>query len=185
MKIMIITSSPNINGLTEACGQTTKAALKEAGAEVTYIRLNDLKVSNCHACENGFGTCSTSYSCQRQDDFQGLHSLVAEMDAYFFITPVYWGDMSESAKAFFDRLRRCEAYNKGRNNLEGKPVVCIAAAGGSGNGLLSCLFGMERIMMHLRAERFDFIGITNKTRNYKLDSIKACAAELVNYITNN
>jgi hypothetical protein len=92
--------------------------------------------------------------------------------------------MSESAKAFFDRVRRCEAWKKDKTFLENKPVIAVAAAGGSGNGAISCLTSMERMLMHVKAERFDFISITRKSRNFKLDTIKANTKEMVNYLKN-
>ncbi|MDA8229605.1 MAG: NAD(P)H-dependent oxidoreductase [Desulfitobacterium hafniense] len=39
---------------------------------------------------------------QGQDDFQNLHASMEDMDAFVIVTPVYWGDMSELAKAFSD-----------------------------------------------------------------------------------
>jgi multimeric flavodoxin WrbA len=181
MKVMIITSSPNRDGLTEACGQAAKLGAEEAAGEAVMIRLNDLNISSCHACGNGWGTCRDGHECQVGDDFQKLHGLMREIDAYVVVTPVYWGEMSESAKAFFDRLRRCEAITKEKNSVEGKPVICVAAAGGSGNGTLTCLSSMERLVTHIKAERFDMIGITRKNRKYMLEAIKAAAREMVIY----
>ena len=41
--------------------------------------------------------------------------------------------MSESAKTFFDRLKRCDVFND-ESKLKGKKIVAIACAGGSGSG---------------------------------------------------
>jgi multimeric flavodoxin WrbA len=169
---MVITSSPNKDGLTAACGQAARLGAEEAGSEVVMIDLNSMGVGQCKACGNGWGTCINSNECQVQDDFQDLHNFLKDMDAFVFVTPVYWGDMSESAKAFFDRLRRCEAFKKETNFLQDKPVIAVAAAGGSGNGVVSCLANLERFLMHVKSERFDFIGITRKSRSFKLDTIK-------------
>jgi multimeric flavodoxin WrbA len=179
MKVMIITSSPNKDGLTETCGQAAKLGVEDAKGETVMVRLNDLNISKCHACGNGRGTCRDEHKCQVGDDFQMLQKLMGEMDAFVVVTPVYWGEMSESAKAFFDRLRRCEAINKEKNCIEGKPVISVAAAGGSGNGILTCLASMERLFSHIRAEKFDMIGIIRKNRNYMLEAIRAAAKEMV------
>ena len=178
MKVMIITSSPNKDGLTEACGQAAKLGVEDAKGEVVMVRLNDLKISNCHACGNGWGKCRNEHECQVEDDFQKLHKLTGEMDAFVVVTPVYWGEMSESAKAYFDRFRRCEATVKEKNSMEGKPVISIAAAGGSGNGTLTCLASMERLFSHIRAEKFDMTGITRKNKNYILEAISNAAKEM-------
>lgn len=182
MNIMVITSSPNKEGLTEACGNSAEQGALESGARVTRIRLNDLNISHCHACNGGYGTCRSNNTCQVEDDFQSIQKSMSEMDAFVMITPVYWWDMSESAKAFFDRLRRCEAFNKSKNDFEDKPVICVAAAGGTGNGTLSCLSSMEKLFTHMKAERFDFISITRKTRGHKLDTIRSSVMEMVSYL---
>lgn len=179
MKVMIITSSPNKDGLTAACGDAARLGAEEAGAEVVMANLNDMSIGQCHACGNGWGTCLNATQCQVKDDFQDLHNSLENMDAFVFITPVYWGDMSESAKAFFDRIRRCEAWKKENGYIQDKPVIAVAAAGGSGNGTISCLTSMERLLMHIKAERFDFISITKKSRSFKLNTIKESTKAMV------
>ncbi|TGE37559.1 flavodoxin family protein [Desulfosporosinus fructosivorans] len=179
LKVMIFTSSPNTDGLTAACGNSAKTGAEEAGAQVIMVNLNRQKISSCHACGNGWGTCRNEHECQVQDDFQTLHGSMAEVDAFVLITPVYWGEMSESAKAFSDRVRRCEALKKEKTLFEGKPFIAVAAAGGSGNGLTTCLTSMERFLTHVKADKFDLIGITQRNREYKLDTLQKAAKELV------
>ncbi|MDP4158725.1 MAG: flavodoxin family protein [Bacillota bacterium] len=179
MNVMIFTSSPNTDGLTAACGSAARTGAEEVGAHVVMVNLNKHHIGQCKACGNGWGPCRNEHECQVNDDFQGLHTSMDEMDAYILITPVYWGDMSESAKAFYDRLRRCEALKKGKNIFVGKPVIAIAAAGGSGNGLTTCLSTMERFLTHVKAEKFDLIGVTQKNKVYKLSTILNAAKEMV------
>jgi multimeric flavodoxin WrbA len=178
MKVLVITASPNKDGLTAACGDEAVRGAVEAGAEVEMVSLNDLKVGSCQACGNGWGPCLNNHECQVVDDFQKLHSRIGEADAFVFVTPVYWGEMSESTKAFTDRMRRCEAPN-GKSLFEGKPVISVAAAGGSGNGTISCLASMERFAMHDKAVRFDLITITRKSREYKLRAIYEASKAMV------
>lgn len=182
MKILIITSSPNEDGLTAACGSSAKLGAKEAGAGVVQVNLNKLSIGTCNACGNGWGPCLNEHSCQVQDDFQTLHDSLKDYAGIVIATPVYWGDMSESAKAFFDRIRRCEAWKKEEGFLQNKPVISIAAAGGSGNGAMTCLSSLERMLIHIKAERFDFISITRKTRAHKLVTIQNSVKEMINFI---
>ncbi|MDR3543643.1 MAG: flavodoxin family protein [Desulfosporosinus sp.] len=179
MKVMIFTSSPNSDGLTAACASAAKTGAEEAGAHVVMVNLNQQQIGHCQACGNGWGPCRNEHKCQVQDDFQGMHATMADIDAFIMITPVYFGEMSESAKNFTDRLRRCEALKKDKTLFEGKPVIAVAAAGGSGNGLTSCLTSMERLFTHVRAEKFDFIGITQKNRVYKLNALHEAGREMV------
>lgn len=178
MKIMIITSSPNTNGLTATCGDAAKVGVEMVSDNAPIINLNALNIPSCHACGNGWGTCKDKHSCQVKDDFQKLHAKVAEADAYIIITPVYWGDMSESLKAFTDRLRRCEASNGEKSNLFNKPFICVAAPGGTGNGSISCLASLERFVDNVKGIKYDLIGVTRRNREYKLTTIKEAAKSM-------
>lgn len=171
MRIMVITASPNKDGLTATCGFEACRGVVESGAEVVEVSLNDLNIGSCSACNNGWGTCRDKHKCQVVDDFQKHHESMDEMDGFIIITPVYWGEMSESAKAFTDRVRRSEATNTEMNKFHNKPVICVAAAGGTGNGLISCLASMERFVMHVRGVKFDLIGINRNNREYTLKAI--------------
>ncbi len=175
MKILVIHSSPNDDGLTAACASAAAAGLVQAGGVVEEVCLNDLKVGMCKACDNGWGTCLEEHECQELDDFQALHAQVHQADGLVLVTPVYWGEMSESAKAFTDRLRRCEANRDGGSALEGKPVLAVAAAGGSGGGMITCLGSMERWIQHMHGRVFDLIPVNRWSREYKLETIRSAA----------
>jgi multimeric flavodoxin WrbA len=181
MKIMIITSSPNKEGLTAACGNAARFGVEAAGAEAIIVDLNKLNISSCHACNTGWGPCLDNHQCQVEDDFQSLHDDMLGMDGFVLVSPVYWGDISESARVFFDRVRRCEAPKKDSSLLD-KPFIAVAAAGGSGNGVASTLTNLERLLIHLKADRFDFIGITKKNREYKIKTIIEASKTMVEYI---
>ncbi len=179
MNVIVISSSPNKDGLTAACAAAAVEGALQAGGRAEQIRLNDLQVGMCHACDNGWGTCLADHECQEEDDFQALHARVSQVDAYVLVTPVYWGEVSESAKAFMDRLRRCEATRGGESGLFDKPVIAVAAAGDSGNGMITCLLSMERWIEHVRARKFDLIPVNRWSREYKLVAIREAARAMV------
>lgn len=179
MNVMILTSSPNIDGLTAACGNAAKTGAEQAGAKVLMVNLNQQKIGNCQACGNGWGPCRNEHYCQVKDDFQTLHTSLETIDAFVLVTPVYWGEMSESAKAFTDRVRRCEALKKQNSYFENKLVISVAAAGGSGNGITTCLTSMERFFTQVKAEKYDFIGVTQKNKKYKINTIQEASKEMV------
>jgi multimeric flavodoxin WrbA len=181
MKVVVLSASPNTGGLTAACARAAVegAAGAAAGVDAREIRLNGAGVGLCHACGDGWGTCQGEHHCQVKDGFQEIHRQVAEADALVLVTPVYWGEMSESAKAFTDRLRRCEASAGNASRLKGKPVVAVAAAGGTGGGLVSCLASMERLIQHLRARQFDLVSVNRWNREHKIRAIASAAAAMV------
>jgi multimeric flavodoxin WrbA len=179
MNIFVIAASPNKAGLTAACAAAAVKGIRAAGGEAEEIRLNDLKIDKCHACGDGWGTCLREHRCQEEDDFQDLHARLAQAHGYVLVTPVYWGEMSESAKAFTDRLRRCEATReRGSSLLFDKPVIAVAAAGGSGNGMITCLLNAERWIQHVQARVFDLIPVNRWSRDYKLAAIQAAGEAL-------
>ncbi len=175
MHAIVISSSPNRNGLTAACAAAAVEGIGLAGGLAEEVRLNDLSIERCRACENGWGTCQAEHRCQVEDDFQALHARVVGADALVLVTPVYWGDLSESAKAFTDRLRRCEATRGDASLLAAKPVIMVAAAGGSGGGMISSLLNLERWIAHVRARTWDLIPVNRWSREYKLVAIRAAA----------
>jgi multimeric flavodoxin WrbA len=175
MDLVVISASPNRDGLTAACTAAAVEGIRQAGGQLEEFWLNDLHVSQCLACANGWGTCRTDHVCTTADDFQHIHARVCEAGGLVLVTPVYWGEMSESAKAFTDRLRRCEATLAAESHLAGKPVLAVAAAGGSGGGMITCLLSMERWIQHVRARTFDLIPVNRWSRPYKLAAIRAAA----------
>jgi len=179
MNVMVLSASPNTDGLTPACAAAAVEGARLAGADAEEVRLNDLDIGRCLACDNGWGTCRTTHECQVADDFQALHARVRGVDGLVLVTPVYWWEMSESAKAFTDRLRRCEATLGEDSHLRDVPVMAVAAAGGSGNGTVNCLLSMENWIRHVGARRFDLFPITRWNRAYKLEAIQKAAQAMV------
>jgi multimeric flavodoxin WrbA len=174
---LILSSSPNTDGLTAACVRAAEAGLEAAGTAAREIRLTEASIGLCEQCGNGWGTCRSEHQCQVQDGFQVVHEAVLDADALVLITPVYWGEVSESMKAFLDRLRRCEALRE-TSGLDNMPVMLVAAAGGGGGGITSCLAQMERFVSHVKAKRHDLIGVTRWTREPMLAAIEASAMGL-------
>ena len=185
MKTMVFSSSPNIDGLTAACARAAVEGIQNAGGNPEHIRVNDLKIGSCSACDNGWGICRQDHICDVLDDFQKLHDRCLKADAYVFVTPVYWGDLSESMKAFTDRLRRCEASRGDASGLAQKPVLMIAAAGGSGNGMITCLASLERWIQHVQARKWDFIPVNRWNQAYKRETIRAAAKAMALEIIEN
>ena len=172
MKVIGIQSSPNTDGLT--C-QLTQAALEGAegeGAETELIHLNKLSIESCKAHDRGWGTCRSEGRCKIEDDFQELREKINQADALVFSTPVYFGDLSESAKRFFDRWRRCENFNREASPLKGKPVIGIAAAGGSGGGAVNALHNLEVYLRWLQFTIFDLVPVTQTSKKHKMDMLR-------------
>ena len=178
MNLIILMTSPNMDGLTAACADAARQGVLEAGGTADVVHVNDLNIQQCRACNNGWGSCLDEHRCQVRDDFQPLHQKIQEAEGLVIVTPVYWGEMSESAKALTDRVRRSEATRREGSYLAGKPFLGVAAAGGSGGGMITCLASMERWQQHVRMRLFDLIPVNRWSRVYKLQAIRAAACAM-------
>jgi len=175
---VIISSSPNNDGLTAACVEAATRGFREEGADVRHISLCDQRLEHCRQCNNGWGQCREEHTCVIDDDLGVLQQAISEAEGIIWVTPVYFGDISESARSAFDRLRRCNFWQNEVGLLREKAVICVAAAGGSGGGISSCLVAMERYVQHMRGQIADLIGITRRNRIYTLESICGAATAL-------
>ena len=182
MKILILTSSPNSDGLTSACGEAARQGVIDSRSPARVVNLSELSISRCAVHNDGWGTCHTKHHCQLQDDFQDLQETIEQAEGYVFVTPVYFGEPSEPMKAMIDRLRRCEATkdeNAGEKSIfADKPAILVAAAGGTGHGALSSLAMMERFALRVGAKVFDTIPVTRNTRDYQLETIHDALAAM-------
>ena len=168
-KVAIVWSSPNTDGLTASAKEQMAKGLEETGVQVEKIHLNRRKLEHCRACGNGWGTCNKLGSCVIGDDFAEIYRTLKEADGIVWISAVYWSDMTECFKAFFDRLRRCDAT---RNHfLTEKRCVLIACAGGTGRGTLECLTQMERGLTHMGMRAYDRIPVVRYNRDYILPAL--------------
>ena len=179
MMYIIITASPNTDGLTAACGKAALSGITDAGGTGLLIDICAEKLGPCLTCANGWGDCRSLSRCIKDDCFAGIQAKIRKAHGVMLITPVYWGQPSEPMKYFLDRFRRCEAFNKEGSGAKGKPIDLIAAAGGSGNGTVSCLAEMETWCRHVGALPKDRIGITRSNREPMLKVIADGAARLV------
>ena len=167
MKIIAIQSSPNEDGLTAKTVKMVLSGAEAEGAVVELVNLNDLIIKPCIACEGGWGECRREGKCIQDDEFQVLRDKIHAADATVFATPVYWGDLSESAKIFLDRLRRCEVKGDFKT-LNGKIAVGIASAGGTGNGCVKCLLHLEDYIKRVGFTVFDLVTVTQASKEHKL-----------------
>jgi len=181
MKVIGIQSSPNTDGLTSMLVRAVLDGAESKGVETALVHLNQLDVRSCEAHNlngRGWGTCRTKGICMIKDDFQRLRGMINEADALVFSTPVYFGDISESAKSFLDRWRRCER-DSSDSPLIGKPVIGIAAAGGSGGGAVNALHNLEVYLRRLKFTIFDLAPVTQKSKVHKLDMLRVAGQRLV------
>ena len=176
---IIITASPNANGLTAACGKAAYDGITGAGGRARIADISAAKLEPCLICGDGWGSCRNESKCVTNDIFAELQATIRESEGLVLVTPVYWGQPSERMKYFLDRFRRCEAFNRGGGAAAGKQVDLIAAAGGSGNGTATCLAEMELWCRHVGATPRERVGVTRFNRGAALAAVADAAARFV------
>ena len=195
MKILIISGTPKKEGICHSLVMAANNTAAALGAETEVLKLSELGLSHCKMCDEGWGICRSEHRCVYgdEDGFNQLQEKFREADAFVFITPVYWGEVSETLKCFLDRLRRCQASRQWDADkavpsfFTGKPSILAASAGGSGNGILSALSEMERAVSHMGGDAnpkdktgiCDIIGVNRWNQEYKKEALKAAVAALV------
>lgn len=183
MKILVITGSRNIHGQTAKATGAVIQGLESAGATTEQFFLATMKIERCRQCDdNGWGICRTKGECIIKDDFQMLVDKIADSDAVIFATPVYFSDLSESLRAFLDRLRRTCMYNAVRTpngfdtnkpGIKGKRAIGICVAGGGGGGAPECTVRLEKVLQTCGFDLLDVIPIRRQNLDAKLDSLKS------------
>lgn len=170
MKVLILSFSankvnedsfiPNEKGLTFACVDECINQLNERDIQAEHICMNYKDIKRCMACgKRGWGICLEEHKCVLNDDFNEMYNSMSDYDGYIFITPVYFWEMSESAKTFFDRLKRCDAFNDD-SKLKGKKIISIACAGGSGNGTENTLVAFDAFNHFMKMDMIGRIPVT-------------------------
>jgi multimeric flavodoxin WrbA len=178
LRVVGVQASPNKDGLTSKLVKAVLRGARGKNGETELIHLNELSLKSCTACDSGWGICKDEGTCVLDDGFQGLVDKIAKCDGFVFATPVYWHDLSESAKIFLDRLRRCET-GKDFQTFAGKKAIGIASAGGSGRGAVRALYNLEAYLRRLDFNILDLVPVTRFSKDHKLKMLERVGELLV------
>jgi multimeric flavodoxin WrbA len=140
----MLSGSRNPQGQTAAAADAFLEGAASAGAETQSIFLPQQELHRCRQCDDqGWGICRTQAQCIIEDDLHNLVNIIRTNDAVVFANPVYFSDLSESLRAFLDRLRRICIHGAKEDRIEGKPAVGICVAGGGGGGAPQCCASLD------------------------------------------
>ena len=99
MKVLAISSSPRLHGNSDfLCDQFLKGAA-EAGHTVEKIRLAEMEIAPCSACN----ACQSGGVCVKKDGMADTLEKTISADIIVLATPVYFYSMSAQMKIFIDR----------------------------------------------------------------------------------
>jgi len=173
MKVLAILGSRAVEGQTAVAAKAFLDGIAEAGGETVTAFLPEMDIARCRQCQDsGWGTCRAEGRCCIDDDFAGLVDRIRQSDAVVFANPVYFSDLSESLRAFLDRLRRTCMHDDGKPGIEGKPAVGICVAGGGGGGAPACLVSLEKVVSRCGFSIVDLIPVRRQNTELKLQVLR-------------
>jgi multimeric flavodoxin WrbA len=173
MKVIGILGTRSPKGQTARAADALLAALEGRGVQVERKFLPTMKIERCRQCDQqGWGLCRAEGRCVIEDDFASIVAQIRSADAALFATPVYFGDLSESIRAFLDRLRRICRHANGKANIEGKPALGICVAGGGGGGAPSCAVSLEKVLSQATLDPLDMVPVRRQNLEMKLGVLR-------------
>ncbi|MBC7326844.1 flavodoxin family protein [bacterium] len=182
MKMVIFVGSRGKNGRTASASRALLEGFVEAGGEGELVFLPDLNIERCKQCQDdGWGTCRSEGRCSQEDDMPTLIEKIKGADIVVFATPVYFGSLSESTRAFLDRLRRI-AWHEKQEGIAGKKALGICVAGGGGGGASECTGELGRILATCRFDVVDMVPARRQNLDLKLEVLKLTGKWLANSI---
>lgn len=180
MQTVIISGSRNPHGQTARAANALLEGITCEDGRGELIFLPQLTIARCQQCDaNGWGECRTDGRCVTDDDFPALVEKITAADLCVFASPVYWGDLSESLRAFLDRLRRVCTHSSVKESMRGKAAVGVCVAGGGGGGAPSCLVSMEKVLRTCGFDVLDMIPVRRQNLELKLTVLRLTGAWLV------
>ena len=173
MKTMMISGSRNPQGQTARAADAILEGVTAAGGQVDRVYLPTLNIERCRQCDDdGWGDCRRVGQCVIDDDFDALVAQIREAGTVVFATPVYFSDLSESLRAFLDRLRRTCRHEAGSASIKGKVAIGLCVAGGSGGGAPICCVSLEKALSSCGFDVVDMIPARRQNLETKLPRLR-------------
>ena len=179
MKAIVVSGSRNPEGQTARAIGALRKGLESRGTQVETVFLPQLRIERCRQCEDdGWGLCRKEGRCVIEDDFAGLVDKIRSADRVVFATPVYYSDLSESLRAFLDRLRRTCTHKDGKAAIENKPVIGVCVAGGGGGGAPACCASLDKVLSICGFDVVDMVPVRRQNLDAKLAVLEQTGARL-------
>lgn len=173
MKVLIIAGSRNPEGQTARAAYALLRGVEAQGSSGEIVFLPEMNIERCRQCdEKGWGLCRSEGRCVIEDDLASLVDKIQSADALAFANPVYFGDLSESLRAFLDRLRRTCTHEAGKAKVQGKPATGICVAGGGGGGAPACSVSLEKVLRICGFDVVDLVPVRRQNLDMKLQVLE-------------
>jgi multimeric flavodoxin WrbA len=162
MFVLGIVGSPRKDGRTNTLIDATLKGVKTAGVEVKKIHLIDYEIkayTGLQGSREAFNYCPAE-----------LSKLCGDSGALVLGAPVYYGDINGLTKDFMDTVRIA--------SQNGKPVLGVAIAGGTGKGLLSGIQNLYHFFFHRQMRAIKTLPISRFNFKEALEELEKCGTKL-------
>lgn len=179
MNVVVLVGSRNQQGQTARAATALVEGARAAGAQAQMRLLPSLKIERCRQCnDDGWGLCRAEGRCVIADDLPTLVEEVRAADVVVLATPVYFGDLAESVRAFLERLRRVTRQDTAKVGIAGKRAVGICVAGGGGGGAPTCAVSLERVLATIGFDVVDMVPVRRQNLEHKIGVLRATGSWL-------
>jgi multimeric flavodoxin WrbA len=195
MKILMLSGSRDRKGRTARAMEAIGKGIAKAGGNYETIFLTECAIERCRQCDNdGWGACRREQRCIIEDDFDSVVAKIKAADVIVFANPVYFGDLTESMRAFLDRLRRISrrpgpppqgVLTRPQPSVPpvlsggGTPAIGICIAGGGGGNAPTCCVSLERVLQTCGFDVVDMIPVRRQNLEFKLPILELTGEWLV------
>lgn len=162
VKVLAISGSPRSESNTDLIINAIIKGAKEAGHDTEFIKLNELNVRPCQACDD----CRSAPGkrCKLDDDGAIALRKTEECDVLIFGSPIYMGGISAQAKAYIDRWYSFKDINR-ISELERDRRVIGVYSQGAKDGTYHRLFETNERLFN--SNNFAYMG-SLVTPNYEV-----------------
>ncbi len=98
-KVLVITTSPHVDGNSETMARWFEAGAQDAHHKVKFVRLLGKNISFCTGCMK----CQKTHRCVIEDDAVEICNLMHDADVVVWATPIYFYNVSGQMKTMMDR----------------------------------------------------------------------------------
>ena len=125
-KVLILTSSPNAGGNTNAMAAAFEEAARNKGAAVTRFDMNQVKGAGCCAC---MACRNASEWCVLKDGIGEVLEAFRDADVLVLAAPVWWLDVPVSLRRFVERWHGLVDASFASRLPAGKSAVLLLSQG--------------------------------------------------------
>jgi len=178
MKVLVISGSPRMEkGYTNKILAPFIKGMKEAGADVELIYVQNMKINPCLADESCMD--KTPGICIHNDDMKDILSKLSDAELWVLATPVYYSSVTGQMKIFIDRMLPMgfaetvivdgRTAHLGRKAIDNRKVALVSTCG------LYEMDNFDSLMYYIKAfcwnTKSEFAGAVLRPHPWAVDSI--------------